>query len=70
MEKVCEVGSKNLLNNYPRLTTFLGANCFSLFLVMSTTKPDNFMELFWTFVGVLVWPRCSFYVCQEFEWIL
>ena len=46
MGKVCEVGSKNLLNNYPRLTTFFGANCFSLFLVMSTTKPDNFMELF------------------------
>ena len=46
MGKVCEVGSKNLLNNYPRLTTFFGANCFSLFLVMSTTKPDNFMQLF------------------------
>ena len=29
-------------------------------LVMSTPKPDNFMQLFWTFGGVSMWPKCFF----------
>ena len=26
---------------------------------MSTPKPDNFMQLFWTLVDGPVWPRCA-----------
>ena len=33
-------------------------------LVMSTAKPYNFMQLFWTFVGVPVWPKC-FFICAR-----
>ena len=58
MEEVCEVGRKNL-KELSCLITFLGAKCFSLFpgvesLVISTAKPENFIQLLLIFVGVPV----------------
>ena len=66
MEEVCEVGPKNLWKN-PQVEERFSARNVSCFfslcrksLVMSTPKSDNFMQLFWTFVSVLVWPKCFF----------
>ena len=66
MEKVCEVGPKSLQNNFrvekiSRHKIFLVISRRRKSLVMSTPKLDNFMQLFWTFVGVLVWPKCFLY---------
>ena len=52
MEEVCEVGSKKLPNNFRGCIAFLGKGVFLVIsrfrksLVMSTPKPDNFMQLF------------------------
>ena len=69
MEKVCEVGPKNLrknfgLKNLPRQVMFLVISGCRKSVVMSTPKPDTFMQLFWTFVGVPVWPKC-FFICAR-----
>ena len=76
MEDVYVVGPKKLQKNFWSWRTFLGHEMFLVIsfcrksLAMSKPKADNFMQLFWTFVGMLLWPRCVFFMCQEFEWIL
>lgn len=74
MEEVCEV-----LKTYERI---FGLKIFSrhkIFLVISwcrkgfvmlTPKPGSFMQLSWTFAGVLVWPKCFLYMCRDFKRIL
>ena len=68
MEEVCEVGPKNLWKNLQVEKRFSVRNvsCFfpSVEKVMSTPKSDNFMQLFWAFVSVLVWPKC-FSICAR-----
>ena len=52
------------LKNFSRHEMFLVISQYRKSLVMSTPKPDNFMGLFWTFVGVTVWPKC-FFICDR-----
>ena len=66
MEEVCEVGFKNLkwifgLKNFSRQELLLVISRCRKSLLMSTPKPDNFMQLFWTFVDVLVWSKFFLY---------
>ena len=56
MEEICEVGPKNLAKNFrikenSRHEMFLVISRYRKSVVMSTPKPDNFMQLF---VGVPV----------------
>ena len=64
MKEICEADPKNLRKNF-RVKNLLCTKCFSLFpgveKVQSTMKPDNFMQLFWTFTGVPVCPKCFLY---------
>ena len=50
------------LKNFSRHEMFHVMSGCRKSLVMSTPKPDSLMQLFWTFVGVLVWPKCFLYV--------
>ena len=60
MEIVCKVGPISLQNNFlglkkfSRLEMFLVTSLYGKGLVMETPKPDNFIELFCTFLGVSV----------------
>ena len=72
MEEVCEINSANEFSGW---RTFLKglfglkdfSKCLLLYPVeksldMSMPKLDNFMQLFWTFVCVPVWPSRLSYV--------
>ena len=65
MEEVCEVGPKNLRKNF-QLKNFSWHEMFLVIsrcrksLVMSTPKPDNFIQLFWPFIALPVLPKCFF----------
>ena len=68
MEKICRVGPKNLGTNF-RVEELFSAQHVCYFPVsknlgMSTPKPDNYMQLFWTFVCESVWHRC-FLICAR-----
>ena len=76
MEEVCGVGPKNLPTNF-RVEELFSAQFFSRCsrcrksLVMSTQKPDDFMQLFWTFVGEPAWQRCFFTCASDSdEWFI
>ena len=49
MEELCEIGLKNLRTNFQVEERFSVQNVPRYFpsLIMSTPKPDNFMQLFW-----------------------
>ena len=68
MEEGCEVGPKNLRKNFGVEEFFSARNVFGYLPVlkklnMSTPKPDDFMQLFWKFVGVPVWPK--WFLCSR-----
>ena len=72
MEEICEVGPKNLRKNFglinlSRHEMFLVISCCRKCLVISTPKPDNFLQLLWT---KCLWAKCFYYMCQEFRWNL
>ena len=48
------------MKNFSQQIMFLVMSRCRKCLVMSTLKPDDFMELFWTFFGVTVWPKYFF----------
>ena len=50
------------LKNFSRHELFLVISRCRKVLVMSTPKADNFMQLFWAFVGATLWPKCFLYV--------
>ena len=62
MEEVCEVGPKDLPKNSLVEELFSAPNVSRYVpvyknLVMSRPKPDALVQLFWTFLGVTIWPN-------------
>ena len=69
MAEVCGVGLKNLRTNFCVEELFSARNVSRYFLVKKNSsyikiEPDNFIQLFWRFVGVPVWPG-YFFICAR-----